>query len=141
MMSDFFFLYSLACWCEFQCFSLTLSSFYGTCCKVCNLLQYYFLDTVSYITHLTHLWKIIQKVKDLRDMASISLTNDDEEHSINHVCGLDEMIRGESKHHISEGKFCVTPYFTPKAKSFLSTFCAQSHNNPMYYLTKVISWC
>lgn len=52
-------------------------------------------------------------MKDLRDMASIILTNGDEQHGINHVCGLDEMFSGESKHHISEGKFCETPNFTP----------------------------
>ena len=80
-------------------------------------------------------------MKDLRDMASISLTNGDEESSINHVCGLDEMISGESKHHISEGKFCDTPYFTPKAKTLLPTFCPQSCNCPLYYLAKVIPWC
>ena len=92
---------------------ITLSFLYAICCKVCNLLQYYFLDTVSCISHLIHLWKIIPKVKDLRDMASISLTNGDEEHNINHVCGLDEMLSGEFKHHISDGKCCETPYFTP----------------------------
>ena len=52
-------------------------------------------------------------MKDLRDIASIILTNGDEQHSINHVCGLDEMFRGESKHHISEGKFRETPNFSP----------------------------
>lgn len=53
-------------------------------------------------------------MKDLRDMASIILTNGDEQHSINHVCGLDEMFSGESKHHLSEGKFCETSNFTPQ---------------------------
>lgn len=95
------------------CPPIALSFLYRTCCKVCNLLQYYFLDTVSYISHLIHLWKIIQKVKDLRDMASVILTNGDEQHSINHVCGPDEMFSGESKHNISGGKFCETPNFTP----------------------------